>query len=71
MTLLKGIAKGFPELHHDIIYFLAPDADRLSKECDRNPLKQPSEAQGRGLKRFCVELLGRIRERLQKKEEGK
>ena len=61
MTLLKGIAKGFPELHQDIIYFLDSDADRLSKECDRIPLKQHSEAQGRALKRFCGGLIGRLR----------
>jgi len=31
-----------------------------------NPLKQLLEPQGRGLKRFCVELLGRIDKRLRK-----
>jgi len=32
----------------------------------RIPFRQPPEPQGRGLKRFCVGLLARIRERLRK-----
>jgi len=58
-TIIKCISQNFPELHQDILNFLAQDGDRLSKEGAQNPPKQPSEAQGRGLKRFCVGLLGR------------
>jgi len=36
----------------------------------RNPLKQPSEPQGRALKRFCVELIGRLRRALNKEEKN-
>ena len=60
-TMAKCITRNFSELNQDIIYFLAQSADKLSNEGDRNPLSQLSEPQGRGIKRFFVELLGRIR----------
>ena len=59
-TMTKCISKNFPELHQDIIYFLAQSADKSSRAGDKNPLKPLSEPQGRGLKKFCVELLGRM-----------
>ena len=65
IKILKGIAKNLPGLHQDIIYFLAQDGDKLSWNGDRIPLKQHSEAQGRALKKFCMGLLERIKERLQ------
>ena len=63
-TIIRCITKNFPDLHQDVIYFLAQDGDRLSQKGDRNPLRQPSEPQGGGLKRFCVGLLRRIKKRL-------
>ena len=58
--ILKGISIVFPELQQDVIYFLSNNDNRLSNNAN-NPLSQPSEPQGRGLKRFFVGLLGRIR----------
>jgi len=58
--ILKGILTTFPELEQDVIYFLSSNDKKLSDNA-KNPLKQPSEPQGWGLKRFCVGLLGRIR----------
>ena len=63
-TMAKCITRNFPELNRDIIYFLAQSVDRLSRDGAENPLSQPSGPQGRGLKRFCVGLVGRIKERL-------
>ena len=60
--VLKGISGAFPELQQDIIYFLSSNADELSKGGDTIPLKEPSGAQERGLKRFCRGLLGRVRD---------
>ena len=37
------------------------DKKKLTPDVYKNPLSQPSEPQGRGIKRFLVELLGRIR----------
>jgi len=34
---------------------------KLQGDATKNPLRQPSEFQGKGLKRFCVGLLARIR----------
>jgi len=59
--ILKGISTAFPELRQDVIYFLSDGADNSARLATKNPLKQSSQAQGRGLKRFFVELLGRIR----------
>ena len=36
----------------------------LTRNANKNPLKPTSEAQGRALKRFCVELIGRLRRAL-------
>jgi len=59
--ILKGISATFPELQQDVIYFLANNADKSSRPATRNPLVALFfKAQG-GLKRFFVELLGRIR----------
>lgn len=57
--ILKGISAAFPELQQDVIYFLSNNDNKLSNTAQK-PSSQPSEAQGRGLKRFCVELLGRL-----------
>ncbi|MBA7472477.1 hypothetical protein ES707_07804 [subsurface metagenome] len=58
--ILRGISATFPELQKDVIYFLSNNDKKLSNHA-KYPLRQPSEPQGRGLKRFFVELLGRIR----------
>lgn len=63
-TLIKCIYKRFPKLKRDVENFLNHDGDRLSREGDRNPLKQPSQPQGKGLKKLCMGLVARIRERL-------
>jgi len=62
-TIVKCISKNFPELHKDILKFLVQDGDGLSRKGAQNPPKQPSEAQGWGLKRFFVGLLGRVKAR--------
>jgi len=64
--ILKGIPKAFPELQEDVKrvtdqIFLTSDANVLSNNANENTLKPSSQAQGRGLKRIFVELLGRIR----------
>ena len=64
--ILKGIPRAFPELQEDVKrvtdqIFLSSDANRLSNSDNKNPLKPLSGLQGRGLKRFFVELLGRIK----------
>ena len=64
--ILKGISAAFPELHQDVIYFLSNDADKSSRIATQNPLKSTSEPQGRGIKRFFVELLGKFRKGLRK-----
>jgi len=63
-TIIKCITKNFPELHQDIIYFLAQSADKLSNNGAENPPRHLSEPQGKGIKRFCVELIGRLRRAL-------
>ena len=63
MTMLKCVCKNFPDLNQDVIYFFTGNGDKSSNDAVKNPLRQPSEAQGRGLKRFFVGLLGRIRNR--------
>jgi len=59
--ILGGISAAFPELHQDVIYFLSNSANRLPKDATTNPLRQPSEAQGRGLRGFLRDLLWRIK----------
>jgi len=59
--IMKNVSKAFPELQQDVIYFLTNDAQKCPNNAQQNPLKQPSEAQGRGLKRVFVELLRRLR----------
>jgi len=58
--ILRGISAAFPELQQDVIYFLSRNDNRLSTNAN-NPLRQPSGAQERGLKRLLVGLLGRLR----------
>jgi len=58
--ILKGISIAFPELQQDVIYFLSNNDNVLSNNV-KNPLTQPSEPQGWGLKRLLVGLLGRLR----------
>jgi len=58
--ILKGISVAFPELQGDVIYFLSNNDKKLASIA-HNPPKCTSEPQGRGLKGFLVELLGRIR----------
>jgi len=43
------------------------DKKKLTPYANRNPLKPTSEPQGRGLKRFCVELIGKVKNRLLRK----
>ena len=59
--ILKGISIAFPDLQEDVIYFLSNDANRLPEGANRNPLKTSSEPRGRGIRKFCVGLIGRIR----------
>lgn len=58
--IIKGILKAFPQLRDDVIYFLSYDAKKWS-DIGNNPTEEPPEPQGRGIKRFFVELLGRIK----------
>jgi len=57
--IIRGILKAFPELEQDVIYFLSYD-DKMLAGIDNNSTEQLSEPQGRGLKRFCVGLLGKL-----------
>jgi DNA-binding XRE family transcriptional regulator len=59
-TIIKCISKNFPELHSDLIKFLAQDGDELSNSGAQNPTRQPSRTQGRGVKEFCVVLMAKI-----------
>ena len=59
--ILNGIMTGFPELKKDVIYFLTNDANKSPKDANKNPPKQPSEAQKRGWKRFFGELIEKIK----------
>ena len=66
--LLKGISTAFPGLRKDVKaitnrIFLSCDANRIPEGATKSPLKQLSEAQGRGLKRFCVGLIRKLRNR--------
>jgi len=69
-TIIKCITRNFPDLQQDVIYFLAQDGDKLSQKGDRDAPRQPSEAQGRGLKRFCVGLLAVVKRNLLRKRDG-
>lgn len=67
--ILKGISSVFPELQQDVIYFLSSDDKKLS-DTAKYPPRQPSEPQGRGLKRFCVGLLAVVKRNLLRKRDG-
>ena len=61
LKIPKGISVAFPELKEEAQNFLSNDAQKLPRDANKNPLKSTSGAQGRGIKRFFVELLGRIK----------
>jgi transcriptional regulator with XRE-family HTH domain len=58
--VLAGISAAFPELQQDVIYFLSNDDDKSAKDATKKRFNQPSEPQERGLRGFCMELLGRL-----------
>ena len=67
--ILKGVSTAFPELQKDVLVFLSND-DKMLSNTAQNPLKQPSGAQGRGLKRFFVRLLGKLAKSLKFNQGG-
>ena len=68
MVMLKQQGSSYAEIaaihgisRQRVFQIVKRDKGKLTPEVTRNPLKQFSEALERGLKRFFVGLLGRIR----------
>ena len=61
--IITGISATFPELKEDVHIFLSSNANKCSSDATKTPLSEGSEPQSK-LLRFCVGLIGKIRERL-------